>query len=223
MIAYKKNRPIEPVVDFLTERLTQKLQEGKRVLWLVAGGSCAPLAVAVANRLQGEEVQLLTVTLTDERYGQPGHADSNWQQLLAAGFVLPGARLQPVLSGESREATVRAFDKTLRHEFAEADYRIGLFGMGPDGHTAGLFPGSQALESQAFAVDFQGSDFERITMTTEAVKQLDEAVLYAVGAAKHTALSNLEKELQLEQQPAQILKSVPALTIFNDYKGEVVQ
>jgi 6-phosphogluconolactonase/glucosamine-6-phosphate isomerase/deaminase len=246
------------VVDFVAGRLIESLRAGVHVLWLISGGSCIPIAVEVAKRLQKYNVSNLTVTLTDERYGLLGHADSNWQQLLDAGFVLPGATLVPLLGGQGRQAiaeklaaTLREFlgtgpqdiaissgrsmgslpsahDPSLPLQNAESRrsvpltklcYTLGLFGMGSDGHTAGLLPGSSALESQELAADFTGPDFERITMTPAAIAKLDEAVLYAVGKTKHAVLAQLKRDVQLNQQPAQVLKHVPRLTVFNDYQG----
>lgn len=220
MAVFKKVQSAEPVISFVADTLRQHLQAGERVLWLIAGGSCVPLATAVAERLAGEDLHLLSVTLTDERYGDVGHPDSNWKQLEDAGLSLPGALLHPVLGGEDRQATAQAFSAYLAEAFEATDYRFGLFGMGADGHTAGLFPKSSVLTSTEMAADFQGADFARISMTPAAIDKLDMAVLYAMGEAKQKALNNLDNELQLDRQPAQVLKHVPDFIVFSDFKGE---
>lgn len=217
---YRKISTAVPVATYLAGHIVEKLRAGQRVLWLLAGGSAIPVAVAAAAQLQGEHVSGLTVTLTDERYGPVGHHDSNWKQLLDAGFSLPGATLHPVLAGAPLGETTEAFNAFLAETFGQAGYRIGLFGMGADGHTSGLLPDCSALDSPNMAAHYQGADFTRITTTPAAIARLDSAVLYAVGEAKHEALSNMENELQLERQPAQVLKRVPEFVIFNDYKGE---
>src|SRR6266566_4768573 len=89
----------EPVVAHCTAVLRQQLQAGKRVLWLVSGGSVIPVAVAVAQKFTGIPVGKLTVSLTDERPGPVGHPDSNWLGLQQAGLQLPGATLRPILTG----------------------------------------------------------------------------------------------------------------------------
>src|SRR5688572_20869077 len=71
----------------LAERLTAELQAGKSVLWLLCGGSNIPLSVAVMRQLPADKLADLRCLLADERYGVPGHADSNWQQLAEAGFM----------------------------------------------------------------------------------------------------------------------------------------
>ncbi len=210
----------DPVVEFLTARLQTALQAGKRVLWLVPGGSSIAIAAAVSQNLQGTDVHNLMVTLTDERFGTVGHKDSNWKQLADAGFSLPGAHLSPVLDGSGdRPHTTMQFANTLQELYRQSDYKLGFFGMGADGHTAGNIPGSPAVTSLEFAASFDGS-FQRITMTPIAIAQLDEAVVYAVGEEKKPALEQLQQDLPLETQPAQALKKIPELTIFNDQTGE---
>ncbi len=190
------------------------------VTWFVSGGSCIQLAVE-AGRLPHEPSGRLAVMLVDERYGSPKHPDSNWEQLRKAGFSLPGARLVPILDGQTRVQTARTFAAFVR-EALDTSYCIGLFGMGADGHTAGILPGSIAADSTKLVAGYTAADFERITITPAAIAQFDEAILYAVGPSKQTMLQNLADDLQLNRQPAQVLKQVPTVTIFNDYIGETL-
>lgn len=213
---------IEPVAHFIRGAITQRLLEGQRVLWLVAGGSSVAVAIATAKLLEEAKVSLdgLTVSLTDERYGIHGHPDSNWQQMKMAGFDLPGARLHQVLGDKTFAETVADFDKFLENELTTADYRIGLFGIGEDGHTSGILPHSAAVHAQQLVCGYTGSDYQRITTTPAAIARLDETVVYAVGKAKHHVLEGLGTEVPLDDQPAQALKSVARCTVFNDRKGD---
>lgn len=209
---------VEPVAVFIADRLKAYLSEGRPVLWLVPGGSAIPIATRVSQLIEGQDVYNLYVTLTDERYGPVGHNDSNWNQLLDAGFDVPGAHLLPVLSGKDLRQTTLDFNNTLEKLLRKTNYRFGFFGIGPDGHTAGILPGSPAVKAQDYAVDYD-ANFERITMTFPAIAKLDEAVAYATGKAKWPIFDQLETDIELDKQPAQILKQIEELTIFNDYKG----
>jgi 6-phosphogluconolactonase/glucosamine-6-phosphate isomerase/deaminase len=62
--------------------------------------------------------------------------------------------------------------------------------------------------------------FSRITITPKAIEKLDEAVVWMQGENKWNVLKDLEKDIDIKKQPAQILKKVPLLTIFTDYKKE---
>jgi 6-phosphogluconolactonase/glucosamine-6-phosphate isomerase/deaminase len=178
--------------------------------------------VAAAQRLaqlsSGKNLESIAVTLTDERYGPVGHADSNWQQLLYSGFVLPGAKLIPVLNGASRTETARTYNKILEQELATVDYRIALLGLGADGHTAGILPHSPAVLSPDLVCAYDAGNFQRLTMTPRALAWLDEAVVYAVGENKWPALAKLAEDVNIKDQPAQAWKQITKLTIFSDYQ-----
>jgi 6-phosphogluconolactonase/glucosamine-6-phosphate isomerase/deaminase len=126
------------------------------------------------------------------------------------------------LTGKDIETTAKDFASVLSEQIKKADYAIGLFGMGADGHTAGILPNSPAVNAEGYASFYSTPQFGRVTMTFDAIKNLDEAVLYAVGEAKHKMLDKLEQDLELSEQPAQILKKINRLSIYNDYKGEEV-
>jgi 6-phosphogluconolactonase len=193
----------------------------QRVLWLLPGGSSIAIAAAAYQLITPAHLDRLTMTLTDERYGEPGHPDSNWTQLAAAGIpVLRNARALPVLTGISRDETVARFDALLREQYAQADVVIGMFGMGTDGHTAGILPGTPAVTATAWAAGYKGADFERITMTFPAIQAVHAAILGAYGPSKLPMLELLASEQALPDQPAQVLKTLPSLVVFSDSFGE---
>ncbi len=208
---------IEDTATFVAHSITSNLSAGKPVLLFLAGGSSILVGVRVAELLQGKDLENLTVTLTDERYGEFGHSDSNWQQLVGKDFSLPGANLVPVLAGENEAMTVQKFNTILETEFAKDSYKLGLFGVGTDGHTAGILPGSIAVDSTDYACYYKSEKFERITMTPKAIEKLDEAVVFAFGEDKWPVIESLQNEESISIQPAQVLKKVPVLTIFSDH------
>lgn len=208
----------QPVALYLARTIGGKLAAGKQVLWLVPGGSAIQVATLASQRLE-PKIGRLTITLTDERWSPVGHPDSNWQQLADAGFDFRNKQLLPVLGGHDLSETAVEFDSRLRQAFESAEYKIGLFGMGADGHTAGILPGSSAVNSQSLVVGYSAGQFDRITITPSAIKQLDEAVVYAVGAEKRAALKQLNQPLPLAKQPAQVFKHVGKVLIFNDQEG----
>jgi 6-phosphogluconolactonase/glucosamine-6-phosphate isomerase/deaminase len=219
-MVFKRISSIHPVAAYLAASIVHSLEMDNRTLWLIPGGSGIAVAAAACKLLEGEDLHNLTVMLTDERFGPVGHKDSNWQQLQATGFALPGARLVPVLVGKDRATTTAAFENSLKMFMDYTEYRLGFFGIGDDGHTAGILPGSPAVQAETLAASYAAGVFERITMTPKAISRLDEAIVYAVGEIKWPVLDALETEVPLTKQPAQALKTVPNLTIFNDHKGE---
>lgn len=218
---YQHITSIEPVVDFVAATLTSHLEANQAVTWLVGGGSGIAVTLRVAERLRFQKTDLsrLSVTLTDERFGPIGHKDENWQQLLDQGFALPGAKLERVLTGDDRATTTSKFAANLHQLIDQADYSLGFFGIGADGHTAGIKPHSPAVTATDYAADFSGQDFERITMTGEAIARLSQAVIYAMGADKQPTLHQLlTSTVAVNDQPAQLLKTVRQCTLFTDIK-----
>lgn len=209
----------DKVIKYLTKTLRHHLHHGERVLWLIPGGSAIVVAARVSQELKDENVANLTIGLTDERYGEPNHHDENWVQIIQAGFGLPPQIFHRILTGESRPATTVAYESFLYDALDSADFKIGLFGMGADGHTAGIKPRTSAITDDVLAVDLASEDFERITMTTGAIQQLDETVVYAFGGSKYPQIKQLlENDFSLSDQPVQVHKHVPKSTLFTDYE-----
>ncbi len=220
-IRFVKISSPDPVVAYVADTLKAHLNAGERVLWLIAGGSVIKVAVQVAKQLEGTPLSALTVSLTDERPGFPGHADSNWAGLLAAGFDVAGARRQAILTGASTKSDVASFARFLDVELRANEFRFGLFGVGPDGHTAGLPARTAAMTTTAaVAAYYESGSFKRLSMTPAAIARLDEAVVYMVGADKHEQVERFARDLPFVEQSAQALKSTPSVTVFNDYKGD---
>jgi 6-phosphogluconolactonase/glucosamine-6-phosphate isomerase/deaminase len=220
-------RPIE-AASFIALSVLNQLRLGKQVLLFLAGGSSIAVGVKIAELLRKSSdenlIKNLTITLTDERYGPLDHADSNWHQLKEKGFNLPGAKLIFVLNGEDRATVTEKFNYFLHQEFKtnkETKYRIGLFGIGADGHTAGILPESDAIFSKDLAFSYDTPTFSRITITPKIIEQLNEAVIWAQGEDKWSIIENLREDIAFAKQPAQILKRVPLLTIFTDYSNNI--
>lgn len=208
----------------LSHRLISELEAGKQVLWLVPGGSNIPLSVDVMNVIPDELTGRLIIMLTDERYGPVGHKDSNTVQLELAGFKPKASTILPVLhDGLSLTDTAARFAGDFEAQSQAADCIIGQFGMGADGHLAGMLPGSEAVTTDQLAFGYQTPTFTRITLTPPAIQRVEAAYVFAFGDEKHGALSNLEnQQLSLSEQPAQILKQIPESYIYNDQIGGAI-
>jgi 6-phosphogluconolactonase/glucosamine-6-phosphate isomerase/deaminase len=180
------------------------------------------------QQIQEELTPKLTIIPMDERYGPVGHADSNVRQLFDAGFDPKQAMFIPVLRSLPLTDTIHMFAGRLRqlldhrNKYPESNLIIGQFGIGPDGHTAGILPHSPAaVETTTLAVGYQASDFMRLTLTFSVLRQVDVAFGFAYGASKRAALQQLrDSNLPLEAQPAQILKVTPEVYVYNDQLEE---
>lgn len=214
-----KEDPVKAAADHLALAIKDNLSAGRKVLWLLSGGSGTQVVLQAAQQIQDIDLTNLSVTLTDERYGPLGHKDENWKQLLDGDLELPGATMYRPIVDEDRVTTTDEFGAWIMQQMTNTDYKIGLFGIGSDGHTAGIKPHSSAVDTTAWADSYTGEDFERITITPFTISQLDEAVVQASGTDKiHTLEQLLHETIDPAKQPAQTLKTVSVCTLYTNNK-----
>lgn len=210
--------PDQAVAD-LSQRLTTELQARRRVLWLLSGGSNIALSVRIMECLPAALSAGLSISLLDERYGPPGHAESNWAKLEQAGFPFGQARLLPVLRpGLDFDQTRTAYETILEQALRENDYTLGQAGIGDDGHIAGILPLSVAAgPTGALIVGYHGKPYDRLSLSFAALKRLSSVYALAFGPAKGPELTRLHnQDLPPTEQPAQILKQLADAYVYND-------
>jgi 6-phosphogluconolactonase/glucosamine-6-phosphate isomerase/deaminase len=195
------------------------LAASRKILFLIPGGSGIDLAIKILGRASTLKDQLV-ISLTDERYGPVGHADSNWASLKNRGLKTEDWHCYEILQGQSAVQTAIEFSNFLTDIIKQGYALVALLGMGADGHTSGVLPGSPAVNSADLVTTYKAADFERITTTPRFLKSLDRAYLYATGESKHQQLARLQQNLSVDEQPAMILKQAKILTVFNDFIGE---
>lgn len=216
------NATPEVAVNEISERIAQELAAAKRVLWLTSGGSNIALEVQVMQRLQaaaGDRLNSLTILPMDERYGPAGHADSNVKQMQSAGFDPGTATWIDVLAGnQPLPETVESYTEAASTALATADVIIGQFGMGDDGHIAGIKPHSPAAQDDpATVIGYEWDDYPRLTLSAEALKQIHVAYVPVFGTAKTGALERLENNTEsFDALPAKLLYDIAEAYVYTD-------
>lgn len=155
----------------------------------------------------------------DERSVGPDHADSNFR--MASEALLCKAPLKPDqvvrIKGENpdTEQAAKEYEQALRSYFKLSDgqyprFDLVLVGMGNEGHTLSLFPGTKALHADKRIVsrNWVGKLYtERITLTAPAASNAKLILFMVTGADKTPALKAvLEGPYEPEQLPAQLLQ-----------------
>ena len=220
---YIRSADWERGIQALAWRLQQELKIGKPVLWLLSGGSNVAASVRIMQQLPATLSRNLSISLADERFGSPGHADSNWTKLLQAGFAPQQARLLPVLlPGIGFEETQDRYELLLRRTVQAQDCVIAQLGIGSDGHIAGILPHSPGTkDTEAMTVAYHSDRFDRISLSFAGLRQLTATYTFAFGADKKSVLARLTNEtLPPTEQPAQILKQLHEAYVYNDQVGE---
>lgn len=211
------------LAELLAKRINTELGRFRRVVWLLPGGSNVALSVAAMALVDSRLSSKLVVMQTDERFVSPDSPDANWRQLIRAGLNLKQAQSYPVLTGDSAglAETARNYDAEIARQFGLADFIIGQFGIGANGHIAGIMPGSSAAFAKTLAAGYQAEDFVRVTLTFSAISKIDAAYAFAFGPSKHNALEKLrDSSAPPEAVPAAILAAIKDSRIFNDQISE---
>lgn len=206
----------------LTHRLVQELSSKKKVLWLVCGGSNVAAITQIIDNIPSTLRKNLTITLADERYGEPGHVKSNWQQLVKAGFNGEKANLLQVLqNGLNFKQTLEHYKQLIEQAFNKNDAVIAHLGIGHDGNIAGILPESPAAkETEALVAGYKSNAYTHLTLTFPGLRQIDAAYAFAFGSIKREALKTLQtKVIDPLHQPAQILKQLPEAYVYSDQVG----
>lgn len=157
----------------------------------------------------------------DERHVPPDDPESNFRMATEAmlGRAPVDARQVHRIKGETRNAAQAAeeYEDDLRASFRVADGRLPRFdlvllGMGREGHTASLFPGTNALKEERRLVvsNWVGKLYtERITLTPPVLNNAARVLVMVQGAEKAPALKAvLEGPYEPNQLPVQIINPV---------------
>jgi 6-phosphogluconolactonase len=155
----------------------------------------------------------------DERHVPPDHADSNYRlahEAMLSKVPIPPANVHRIKSehpdarqvAEDYEQELRAFFQVSAGQLPRFD--VVFLGLGPEGHTASLFPGTKALhETRRLVVSTWVGKFftERITLTAPALNNAAGVIFLVSGDDKALALKAvLEGYDEPEQLPAQLIR-----------------
>jgi 6-phosphogluconolactonase len=136
----------------------------------------------------------------DERHVPPDHPDSNYRMVresLLAHVSIPASRVHRMRTEEADATSVAAaYEEELRRAFAVGPRRwpvldLVLLGMGSDGHTASLFPGTPVIEERehlAAAVWVTTLQTSRITLTLPVFNHARHVIVLVNGVEKAETL-----------------------------------
>ncbi len=191
-----------------------------RCVVALAGGSTPEAAYGHLGQedLPWERVELV---LGDERWVDAQDPASNAgmvRRCLLSGSRAHRARLHPVPTHmmPSPEAGARAYEDLLQTlcPGQPPQLDLALLGLGNDGHTASLFPGTTAVEvKDRWTTVGWGKGLPRVSMTAPLLSAAQQVIVLVAGAAKRQALQRL---LDPQEDPAR----TPAKLVAP--KGEVL-
>jgi 6-phosphogluconolactonase len=203
--------------DIFIQAAKHALETRGRFLVALSGGSTpSGLFQLLANEPYRSEMDWKKsfVFWGDERCVPPDDAGSNYHQayeILLKHVPLPKENILRVQGELQPEQASDAYAQTLK-DFADPGlgwprFDLVLLGMGDDGHTASLFPGSPVeANSPTLAVTghYQGRPAKRVTLTPLVFNSARKVLFLVTGQDKAVTLSRvLSDVLNQKQYPAQ--------------------
>jgi 6-phosphogluconolactonase len=217
------------VAGQLVRIVAESIERHGRCLIALAGGSTPKrLYQLLASDEYRSEIDWsrVHVFLSDERYVPLDHDDSNFKmarESLLEHVPLPTDQIHPVPTHLDASEAARAYESSILDTFGSENglvpaFDLVLLGIGGDGHTASLFPGTQALDvDDRLVVEnwVPQQDAMRITFTIPMLHAARNTILMAAGEDKCGAVQRtIEGERNLQETPCQLLRDAGGTVIF---------
>ena len=204
--------------DFVAKRIKDVLKTQDRFTIALSGGS-TPKALheLLAKSPYAEQIPWLQLHVFwgDERYVPIDDAQSNagmaYDTLLGHVFT-PEDQIHVWRTDLEPNAAAADYDRILRDYFKDSEptFDLVLLGMGDDGHTLSLFPGTEVVHEQsawtrAYFLDPQNT--YRLTLTAPVVNRASCILFLVAGPKKAAPLREVLKgEYHPDTYPSQVIK-----------------
>lgn len=176
------------LADDVAAWLEHAIEERGKASLVVSGGS-TPVPFFEALREKELNWNKIWITLADERWVSPDSNDSN--ELLVSEHLLHAETNFVPLKSAHDSANEGRHDTEEAIKAVPRPFDVVVLGMGPDGHTASLFPQhpdlETALESELTVLPVHNSPKpppDRMTMTVPAIRDARQLVLHISGNDK---------------------------------------
>ncbi len=211
--------------DLIAKIVESTLKNKSKVKIALCGGSTPKAAYSLLGKknLEWSNVDLF---LGDERWVDNESQDSNCFLLKNSLFEEGNPSLEAsffsvsTIELASPEDSAMDYEKILKNNLDGDPPRFDLIllGLGDDGHTASLFPGSDALfERDCLITAGEGKGHKRITFTSKLLSAADNVLFLISGSAKQTALKRLlDPSESWERTPAKLVAPNSEIIVLAD-------
>jgi 6-phosphogluconolactonase len=221
---FKNDREfIKEVAEWIIKVISETLQKQERFTWVLSGGNTPrPIyellaATPYREQIAWEKLHIFwgderAVPFTDERNNAKMAFDT-----LLIHVPIPKDQIYVMRTDIPPQESAAEYEQILRKYFPRGDQHVPtrtfdlvLLGMGEDGHTLSLFPGTQVIhEEDAWTKAFflNAQDMYRITLTKSVVNNSSKIAFLTTGENKADALHEvLEGKYNPDLYPSQVIK-----------------
>jgi 6-phosphogluconolactonase len=203
----------------MARALRNAVGKNGRAAIALSGGTTPRDAYALLAAESGIDWTKVSVFWVDERAVPPTDERSNYRLaretlLDRAGIAADSVHRMEAESAD-RAAAARDYERAIRdHVELDGDgvpaFDVVVLGVGPDGHTASLFPGDAAVDVHdrlVAAVDAAPGREARLTLTSLAIEHARHLFILAVGAGKRPALERVwAAQGNVRETPARVVR-----------------
>lgn len=181
--------------DEVAALITQAIAKRGRAFVALSGGSTPKTMFAelTARKLDWSKVSFFW---SDERAVPPDHEDSNFRMAKETLLEKVSQAKAERMHGEDPDLGRAAaeYEAIIAREVPGHVFDLILLGLGPDGHTASLFPGTTALEEDkrlVVANEVPQKKSTRLTFTFPLINAARAVFFLAAGEDKAPALAQI--------------------------------
>jgi 6-phosphogluconolactonase len=201
--------------DEFVRQATAAVRSKDRFTVALAGGSTPKALYSLLATNAALPWDRMYFFFGDERHVPPDHPESNYRMaretLLSKVPILASNIFRVSAENPDASQAAQSYEQTLRHFFQTPlgsfpRFDLILLGMGPDGHTASLFPATKALQERSRLVVANWVEkfkTDRITLTLPVLNNAAMVMFLVGGQDKAETL----KEVLEGSQPADLLPS----------------
>jgi 6-phosphogluconolactonase len=206
------------VAEKIYEVICRTLKEKTQCCIVLSGGETPRNVyrrIGLDETNKGIDWNRVQVFFTDERAVTPEDPQSNYgmvQREWISHISIPQSNVHRINGELEPKSAAQKYEQEIRKVFGQDPvvFDLVLLGIGEDGHTASLFPGTDAvLEKEAFVMSTFVQQFKswRVTLTVPILNAAHEIIFLAMGKKKASIIQRiLEKNTPDIKLPATLIQ-----------------
>ena len=225
LIFKNSDQMVESAIKKWTEIADGAIKQRGLFTVALSGGSTP---VTLYKELSGTDLKWdnTHIFIVDERFVPFDHRDSNYRMIhetLLSNINIPEQNIHPVPTGKgSADESARSYERDLQSFFNVSfggipEFDLVVLGLGEDGHTASLFPGSTTLADNDHlvlsAASPDRSGHERITMTFPLINNSRNILFLVTGSNKAEVVKDVLENIDCTLPSANV-KPIKGMLYF---------
>lgn len=210
IVADMKETALEISANHWLDCAANAIRERGAFYVALSGGTTPNVIFGLLTKINSRRVDWKKVHVfwSDERSVPKDHSESNYNMAMSSGFCMLPIPSNNVyrMEAETGEGSAERYEKLISEIVPDGIFDLIMLGMGEDGHTASLFPRSEALkETERLVVrNFVPSKGTwRMTFTYPLINKARSIVVYVIGKDKAEMVNKVLNETDQEKYPIQ--------------------